>query len=117
MKRFTSIFLLLTFVALGSGLLARLHAAQHAWSDAIHHHHHTEDHSHQSPHDPADEPQHNESNCLVHALLSVPLTLAEPAATWSAEIEPSGTVESPQTLCIGLRAPVRTDCRGPPVVS
>lgn len=117
MKRFASIFLLVTFVALGSGLLAHLHAAQHAWSDAIDAHHHAEDHSHPSPHDPTDTPDHNESNCLVHALLSVPLTLADPGTTWSADIGPSGTVESAQTPCIGLRAPVRTDCRGPPVVS
>jgi hypothetical protein len=114
-RRFTSILLLVALVALGTGVLARLHAEQHARADAICARDHT-DRPAAPGHRPGDHPARSESDCLVHALLATPFTLAEPGIGWNAPLASSGTVESRQTHCLSVRAPLRIDCRGPPVV-
>ncbi len=109
MHRITAIFLACWFVALGSGALAALHDLQHDCEDAA-----VAAADRAAGRPEKDPPQHDESNCPVHAQLHIPFI----SAGWV-----------PLLVCLGLfaafltllpaprvphRSPVRLDCRGPP---
>jgi hypothetical protein len=108
-RRITAILLASWFVALGSGALAALHDLQHDQEDAAIA---AADRAAGRPQ--KEVPQHDESNCPVHAQLNIPFI----AAGWV-----------PLLVCLGLflaflsllpasrvpcRAPARLGCRGPP---
>ena len=97
-----AIFLLISFLGLGTGALSYLHELQHEHEDA------------QAGHDDRHAPVHDESNCFVHAQLHLPTV----SVGWV-----------PLLICLGLfvafvtelapplvsqRAFFRIACRGPP---
>ena len=98
MRRVAASLLLITFLAMGTGLLAHLHELDHQRQDA-----------HQAP-----QPAHDESNCLIHALLHVPM-LATPTL---ALLVCLGLFVAFLTLLdtplVSQRDISRIDCRGPP---
>lgn len=76
MKRFWAILLLCAVAAVGSGALRYAHDMLHAPGAAHAHehgHHHGHDHpgGHDEPTLPA--PLHDESTCVIHALLKLPM--------------------------------------------
>src|SRR5271165_7393482 len=71
MRRMIAIFLACWFVALGSGGLAALHDLQHHLEDAA-----TAAADRAAGRPDKDPPQHDESNCPIHAQLHIPLIAA-----------------------------------------
>jgi hypothetical protein len=106
--RLTSILLLVTFLGLGTGVLAYLHERQHAAEDAA------EERADRAAGLPAERHHHDESNCHVCAQLHLPLI----AARWSPPVMSLGQqvamvpVVVPQL--VERRPPGRADCRDPP---
>jgi hypothetical protein len=109
-RRPVAIILALSFAALGSGALERLHNEHHAIEDMkallaarasgkpIH-----------------KLPAHDESNCAVHVQLhlpALPVVIAPPAVMLLRIAR-----EAPRVPVVRLlvRPPARIDCRGPPV--
>ena len=109
MHRLSAIFLACWFVALGSGALAALHDLQHDREDAAIA---AADRAAGRPE--RDAPQHDESNCPVHAQLHLPFI----AAGWVPLLVCLGLFVAFLTLLpapgVSYRSPVRLDCRGPP---
>jgi len=108
-KRITAILLACWFVALGSGALEALHDLQHDREDAAIA---AADRAAGRPE--RDPPQHDESNCPVHAQLHIPFI----SAGWVPVLVCVGffvafLTLSPASL-VSHRSPVRPDCRGPP---
>ena len=124
MRRFPAILALLAVAAVASGAARYVHEAAHAHPGPAahpphgHHHHHAQPghdgHDGQGPGEPV---PHDESHCLIHALLKLPML---------------GSGFTPPLVCLGLfvallalpplparaRRPVlRLDCRGPPAAA
>jgi hypothetical protein len=107
MRRFAAIILALAFVALGSGATQYLHELQHLWEDAAN--------GGCPPGDPASGPPvHDESNCVIHAVLRVPI----PPIMSVPPVVPAGTLLArlvvPDQTTDAQTCPGRVDCRGPP---
>jgi hypothetical protein len=107
MHRLAAIFVVVWFLALGSGLVGRAHDRQHAREDAVR--------AAVAQGKGAPKPvEHNDTNCFFHAQLHMPAV----SAGWV-----------PVLICLGLwiafvtqlasslvscHVPARLDCRGPP---
>ena len=119
-RRFPAIVLLLAIAAVASGAARYVHEMSHAHAAPSHaghaHGHHRHDHHHGGGgEEPAAPVPHDESTCLIHALLKLPML---------------GAGFTPLLVCLGLfvafltllpvqvrsRRPIlQLDCRGPPV--
>ena len=114
MRRTASILTLLAFATIGTGALSRLHQAAHeqldhqAGSHARCHHRH---HHHERPEAP---PRHDESNCLVHAMLAAPLLHATPPTPLLLRGTFVEHVKPPPVGLVGRPNPLPVSCRGPP---
>ncbi len=108
MRRSASVILLLTFLALGSGLTQRLHEWQHAQQDAA------AARSSFPGKPPQHHPIHDDLNCHIHAQLHMPIqVVAWLPPTIQIETIAIATV-SPDQAAVPQNGPERTDCRGPP---
>jgi len=105
-QRLARIILVVAFAAMGSGSLQRLHALAHEWEDAA---------IAGTHHDEGPLPTHDESNCLMHAMLAAPII----SAGWVPLLVLIGVfvafLTQLPTRVISQLAPVRIDCRGPPL--
>jgi hypothetical protein len=107
-RRVVGIFLLVAFAAIGTGSLQRLHAFAHEQEDiAVL--------GDDSDSGGSQAPSHDESNCNLHMLLAAPLL----AAGWVPLLVLIGVfvaflTQLPSRI-ISQLAPVRIDCRGPPL--
>ena len=105
-QRLVTTFLLLTFAAIGSGSLHRVHALAHEQEDAAAGAAHHED---QTP-----GPAHDESNCQIHLMLGAPII----SAGWVPLLVVLGVfvafLSQLPTHVVRQFALVRIDCRGPP---
>jgi len=105
MRRIVAIPALIGFLALGTGTMEHLHALDHQREDAA---------LAKERGVPADPPVHNDSNCLFHARLHMPMV----SIGWV-----------PLLVCLGVfvaflrltalplvsqRTPTAFNCRGPP---
>jgi hypothetical protein len=104
-RRFTSIFLLGSFLFLGSGLLERVHNLVHEHQDAAAAH---RQHGSETP------PPHDETDCFLHGLLRAPVM----SVGWVPVLVFLGLfvafvseLADRPTLA---KLPSRLDCRGPP---
>jgi heme A synthase len=101
-QRLAAIVLATCFAALGTGALRFAHDASHAYADARH------------PEGSGSVPQHDETNCDLHALLNAPLMHAGavPLLVLLGLFVAFLTVLAPQP--VSVRVLSRIDCRGPP---
>ena len=108
-RRLPATLLLICYVMLGTGALARLHDLEHQREDAAEL---AEAQAAGLPVNPA--PQHDENNCPVHAQLHLP---SLPVA-WMPLLISLGLFVAFLTLLAPALAPqpnfARIDCRGPP---
>ena len=109
-KRCAPVLLVLSFTALGSGLLRHAHDAAHAREDA-----HLAAAREEAPSKPVPLPaHHDETNCEFHALLNAPLIhdSAVPVLVLLGLFVAFLTLLAPQPVTVRLIR--RIDCRGPP---
>lgn len=120
-RRSVFILVVLAFAAIGTGALSRLHQSAHERADrqarestTAHRHAHCH-HRHHHHHDESEAPlRHDESNCVVHAMLGAPLlhaTLTPPLHLCGVFVE---HVELPRASLTGRPAELPVSCRGPP---
>lgn len=107
MRRLASIILVLTFLAMGSGITQYAHEWQHAQQDAA---------TGGVPCKPLQQhPIHNDLNCEIHAQLHMPITVV----AWLPPAIEIGILAiaafAPDRAVISQNDPDRIDCRGPPV--
>ena len=109
MRRLAGAAVGLWFLALGTGLVGHLHDLQHDRDDAA-----LIAMARASGAPMPVIPKHDESNCLVHALLHLPMI----TAAWVPLLVLVGLFIAFLTMLrpapVMARLPVRIDCRGPP---
>lgn len=104
MRRATGIFVLLAFAALASGGARYVHE--------LHAHHHDAAHHESEP-----TPSHDESHCLIHALLKLPM-LGGGFVPLLAFVGLFVAFLSLMPTPVRSRRPIlRLDCRGPPAMA
>ena len=108
LRHFQSILLLVSFLALGTGGLGRLHQHAHELQDLARAEAH---HSHERDSTPV---HHDESNCDWHVLLRAPLA----SLGWVPLLISLGLLVAfltqLRTVLLPQGAQRRVDCRGPP---
>lgn len=107
-RRCLAILVLAAFCLLGSGALGWVHDLAHAHEDAAL--------AGDQPGEPAAPPHHDQTNCVLHALLRAPIAAAAavPLLVLAGIFVAFLSLVSPQPAA--RRLPVRIDCRGPPVL-
>jgi len=112
MRRLGAIVLAACFAALGTGVLRYAHDAAHAYADARGADARGADARGADESAPA--PQHDETNCDLHALLKAPLVHAGavPLLVLLGLFVAFLTLLAPQPVTVRLIR--RIDCRGPP---
>jgi hypothetical protein len=104
-RRIVAIPILLCFLALGTGTMGHLHALDHQREDAA---------LARGTGAPADRPVHNDSNCLIHAQLHMPMV----SIGWVPLLVCLGLLIAFLTLAasplVSQRTPTAFNCRGPP---